>query len=64
MAEAYAKKAKEIEFWRSDENEKVREFADAYLEMLAAYEERERKHADESIELRKHQYGVKDNGAG
>ena len=59
FADAYARKAQEIKYWLSDENEYVREFARWYIEMLAADEARERERSDESIELRKHKFGVK-----
>ena len=59
LAEAFARKAQEVKHWLSDGNRSVREFAKSYTEMLMAGEARERKNADESIELRKHRFGVK-----
>lgn len=60
MAEAYASKAKEISYWEDDAEYSVREFAKGYIETLTKQEEFERKRADESIELRKHQFGVRE----
>jgi hypothetical protein len=61
FAEAYARKAQEIKHWLSDENQSVRKFAESYIEMLMVEEARERKNSDESIELRKHKFGVKNS---
>jgi hypothetical protein len=60
MAEAYAKKASEIEYWLNDSDESVRGFAQAHIESLLLTEKRERERATEEIELRKHRYGVTD----
>ena len=42
MAEAYAKKAAEIEHWLSDSDENVRDFAKSHIESLLLTEQLER----------------------
>ena len=64
IANAYARKATEIEHWLSDENENVQAFAEAYIKQLKLTEERERERAAEAIELRKHQFGVNEEKEG
>lgn len=60
MAEAYLKKAAEIEHWLNDSDKNVRDFAKSHIESLLLTEKRERERATEEIELRKHRYGVND----
>lgn len=60
MAEAYAKKANEIEYWLNDSDKNVRNFASYHIESLLLSEKRERERATEETELRKHRYGVND----
>ena len=60
MAEAYSRKAEELKYWLTDDEAAVREFALQYIDQLRRQEAIERLRAKESIELRKHQYGVKD----
>lgn len=60
MAEAYAQKAEELKYWLSDSEAIVREFAKNYIEALSHQEKQERLRAEESIELRKHKFGVLD----
>ena len=59
MAEAYARKADELKYWLSDDEARVREFAEQYIEQLGRQEEHERLRAEESIELRKHKFGIR-----
>ena len=61
MAEAYAKKANEIEYWLKDSDQHVRDFAKSHIESLLLTEQSERERATEDIELRKHRYGVNDD---
>ena len=58
MAEAYAKKVAEIEYWLDDGDANVRDFAKSHIEGLKLSEQQERERASEEIELRKHRYGV------
>lgn len=58
MADAYANKAIEIEYWLNDDDENVRNFTKAYIDNLLRSEKSERERATEEIELRKHRYGV------
>jgi len=58
LAEAYSRKANEIEYWLKDESAVVREFTEDYRETLKKLEKDERARAEESIALRKHKYGV------
>jgi hypothetical protein len=60
FANAYKEKRDLIEPWLSDSNEKVRAFASKYSEMLTRQIEHEIKRAEESILLRKHEYGSDD----
>ncbi len=64
MAEAYARKADELKYWLSDDEARVREFAKQYIEQLGGQEEHERLRAEESIELRKHKFGIRDKSDG
>lgn len=59
MAEAYARKADELKYWLSDDEARVREFANNYIEQLGHEETHERLRSEESIELRKHKFGVR-----
>jgi hypothetical protein len=58
MAEAYAQKVVEIEYWLKDDDSNVRDFAQSHIEDLRLSEQHERERASEEIELRKHRYGV------
>lgn len=60
MAEAYAQKAGELKYWLSDDEAVLREFAEQYIEQLGRQEEHERLRAEESIELRKHKFGMRE----
>lgn len=57
FAEALARKIREIEYWLSDTNLKIKSFAEKYIQGLQLQIEAENKRADEDIILRKHQYG-------
>ncbi|MDH0867862.1 hypothetical protein [Mitsuaria sp. GD03876] len=57
MAEAYDKKRSEILEWLQDPDERVRSFTAKYVNELQAMSESERRRADESIAVRKFQYG-------
>jgi hypothetical protein len=61
FVEAYSQKKKEVEGWLTDENEKVRAFADEYRAHLDKMIEWERKRADEDIALRKFRYGANED---
>jgi len=60
MADAYARKADELKYWLSDDEALVREFANQYIEQLGLEEKHERLRSEESIELRKHKFGIRD----
>lgn len=60
MAEAYARKADELKYWLSDDDARVQDFAEKYIEQLRRQEKYERLRAEESIELRKHKFGIRD----
>jgi hypothetical protein len=57
FANAFTKKKEEIGTWLEDENEKVRNFAIEYDDILEKRIKWETKRTDEDIELRKHKYG-------
>ena len=57
LAEAYERKAQELCDWLNDSDEKVQDFAREYINSLEEQIEGDRKHVDEEIALRKHQYG-------
>lgn len=57
VAEAYDRKRAEISTWLNEPDEKVREFVQWYSATLEAMSAAERKRSDESIVLRKFQYG-------
>jgi len=57
MSEAYEKKRLEILDWLEDPHERVRAFAVKYIADLEAMRDSERRRADESIALRKFEYG-------
>lgn len=57
MAEAYDKKRSEVLDWLQDTDERVRTFAAKYVNELQAMSESERRRADESIAVRKFEYG-------
>lgn len=57
MSEAYEKKRLEVLDWLKDSHELVRAFAAKYIAELEAMRDSERRRADESIALRKFEYG-------
>ncbi|QFZ84059.1 hypothetical protein GFK26_15490 [Variovorax paradoxus] len=57
MAEAYDRKRSEVLDWLQDPDERVRTFAAKYANELQAMSESERRRADESIAVRKFEYG-------
>ena len=57
MSEAYEKKRLEVQDWLKDPRERVRTFATKYIAKLEAMRDSERRRADESVALRKFQYG-------
>ena len=57
FAEAYDRKAEEVRDWLTDPDERVRSFAEQYIDSLQKMSAAERLRADERIELRKHRYG-------
>lgn len=57
MSEAYEKKRLEVLDWLEDPRERVRAFAAKYIAELEAMRDSERRRADESIALRKFEYG-------
>jgi ppGpp synthetase/RelA/SpoT-type nucleotidyltranferase len=63
FAEAYEGKIEEIKPWLNDGNEKVRKFAAEYVRGLENRAKSERRRAEEDIELRKHEYGVREEEA-
>ena len=59
LADAYSRKAELVADWQSDPDPHVRKFARSFSESLNAMAERERENALESMEVRKHLYGVR-----
>jgi hypothetical protein len=57
MAEAYEKKRLEVLDWLQDPDGRVRDFATKYIADLSAMRDSERARAEESIALRKFEYG-------
>jgi hypothetical protein len=57
MSEAYEKKRLEVLDWMEDPNERVRAFAAKYISDLECMRDFEHRRADESIALRKFEYG-------
>lgn len=57
MAEAYDRKRSEVLDWLQDADDRVRTFAAKYVNELQAMSESERRRADESIAVRKFEYG-------
>jgi hypothetical protein len=57
MSEAYEKKRLEVLDWLEDPHERVRAFAAKYIADLESMRDFERRRADESIALRKFEYG-------
>jgi len=57
MAEAYEKKLNDLSPWLGDESESVRAFARSFLDGLKSMIKQERQRAEESIALRKFQFG-------
>lgn len=58
MAEAFQRKLQGISDWMSDEDERVRNFAEWLTEGLQSQIKHERQRVDQSIALRKYRYGV------
>jgi len=63
FAEAYEQKIEEIRPWLDDESEAVRKFAVNYVREIENMAKSDRRRAEEEIELRKHEYGVRDEEA-
>ncbi|MGR8964976.1 hypothetical protein ACU8MP_29490 (plasmid) [Rhizobium leguminosarum] len=61
---AYLEKAEALRMWLDDPREKVRLFADRFIQDLKRASESERRRADESIALRKHAYGERNHEDG
>jgi hypothetical protein len=59
IAEAYEKKRLEVLDWLQDPDERIRSFSAKYISELEAMRDNERARADESIALRKFEYGEK-----
>lgn len=57
MSEAYENKRLEVLEWLKDPNDQVRAFAASYIADLESMRDLERRRADESIALRKFEYG-------
>jgi len=57
MSEAYERKRLEVLDWLDDPHEPVRAFATKYIADMESMRDFERRRADESIALRKHEYG-------
>ena len=57
MAEAYERKASEVMDWREDPDDRIRRFAEWYVQGLKELAERERRRVEEEIALEKHTYG-------
>ena len=57
MSEAYEKKRLEVLDWLEDSHERVRAFAAKYIADLESMRDFERHRGDESIALRKFEYG-------
>ena len=57
MSEAYEKKRQEVLDWLEDPHERVRAFAAKYIADLESMRDIEKRRSDESIALRKFQYG-------
>jgi len=55
--EAYKQKKQEIATWFEDSDKKVKKFTEKYISGLDKLILSEKRHAEESIELRKHQFG-------
>ena len=60
FVQAYERKRGEIEPWKTDENVRVRAFAEWLIASLDHMIDSERKRADEELALRKYKYGVGD----
>ncbi|MOA54370.1 hypothetical protein D3C78_1779700 [compost metagenome] len=59
MADAYERKRLEVLDWLQDPNDCIRAFAVKYISDLEAMRDSERARAEESIVLRKFNYGEK-----
>ena len=57
MADAYDRKRNEVLDWLQDPDERVRTFAANYVNELQVMSDSERRRADESIAVRKFEYG-------
>ncbi|WP_457447141.1 hypothetical protein [Roseateles sp. P5_E4] len=62
MIKAYERKRDEIGAWRTDEDERLRTFSAWLTEQLDRRIDAEKQRADESLALRKYQYGVGSEG--
>lgn len=57
FVEAYKKKAESVTSWLDDENSKVREFAQRFIDLMQKDADREEKKVTENQTLRKHRFG-------
>jgi len=62
MVQAYQRKRDEIGAWKTEENERLRTFSAWLTEQLDRRIDAEQQRADESLALRKYQYGVGSEG--
>ncbi|NVM92905.1 hypothetical protein FHT32_006598 [Variovorax sp. SG517] len=62
MVQAYQRKRDQIGAWKTDENERLRAFSAWLAEQLDRRIDAERQRADESLAVRKYQYGVSGEG--
>ncbi|MGO7369000.1 hypothetical protein ELI24_22445 [Rhizobium ruizarguesonis] len=62
FAKAYEEKATALSSWLSDPSAEVRNFAGRFVKDLRNSAEAERRRAKEDITLRKHKYGVRNDG--
>lgn len=57
LVDAYKQKIEDISSWLEDGDKKIKQFAKDYIAELEKQVEFEKQRADETIILRKHQYG-------
>jgi hypothetical protein len=57
IAEAYERKLQSLEPWKTDEDERVRSFAEWISEGLVSFIAQERQRAEQGLALRKYQFG-------
>ena len=57
MAEAYERKLTSLEPWKTDEDERVRSFAEWLSDGLVNFIAQERQRAEQGLALRKYRYG-------